>query len=1039
MNNIHNILNTYGAGGRDSIQSGSGLDDALLQVGNGKAEKTARNDFMKTLNASFEASETPKDSARKSDLYKKKSEETNAAAEADDNRSESEKNMDDLNDVSNRMSTDDMEALINEGFDVFGMTPEQLEAALERLKLQKELFAQSVEAQAVDIQEDRKAIIAMAIRALGGNPLAEKIADKLIKANLPVTESNLRRIADVMEVTTGSTSLYSAEAEYLVRNKMAPTPENILEARSAAVKYTKPEKTLTDEAWAQLEPTVNNMLFQAGLRSGKQMIEAAKDFIRKDIPLTANNLLSYSRLMEIRLTEEDTLTRAVDAISVGHDPKQLNYLSSTDKQVRQIIKNNNKITDEGINLAVARKAAQIGSYNPDKIELSLGELHDAEDSLNKMSPELEKLLEDYSRSGAGNAASIKARRQLEEIKAKMTFEAGYRLAKEGIRIDTQSMNKLIDSLKALENRYFSSFFTEAGLNPGSYSDDDLELLKDTTKKLSEIENMPATLIYDTVDASDSITLNTLYEEGSAADAQRAFNKYAHTLETVMTIPDAKYGDSIEKAFENVDALLNEAGIPATEEARRATRILGYASAEITPENINKVSEYDEKLQEVFKNLHPAVTVRMIRDGINPLNSTLDELNKKITDIKSKEGITSDDSFSTFLVNLDKKGELTASERDAYIAIYRALHQIQDSEEAAVGNVFKSGQEPTLHGLLTAVRSGKVTGSNTLIDDTFTNVSKLFTDVDRIENKIRAGLGKPTGPEAEILNNAVEHADKIMKELSADSHSSAEDWIMNIRDLAASGENATRFLEDFNILTTVENIEAAKDMLSGKNDIFEDWKRYKTMATGEEGILPDLIESLNSAEEMQSAYKQLADDTKNIKQILQHAPEISRANVKSLKKMDVAIRFMNRLSKREFYCIPVDTGDEIINLNVTILNNNENKSSKVLVSVPTERLGTIKAEASIEDNKMKCFISGDSKEGMDELSGMQLNLFAALAQNGIKIGSIFYGTEEVPAEKYSYKTDGLYSDVPEGTENGSPNELYRIAKVFVTHVRQADLG
>ncbi|MCQ2536801.1 MAG: DUF6240 domain-containing protein [Lachnospiraceae bacterium] len=1032
--NIHNALNSYGINGTEP-QSPS-LDEALFKNA-GKVSGTSKSDFSKSMEDAFSSSETIKDSAKTSELYRKKNAQEQITAE-EDNRTEAEKNQDRLDNVSDRMSSSDMEELINEGFDVFAMTAEQLEAALERIKLQKDLQAASIEAQVENKQEDRRAIIAMAVKVLGGNPMAERIAEKLLKANLPVTEGNLQKIAASLDAMGSETSLSKSEVEYMVRNKMAPTPENIAEARIGAKNYSKPDKVLTDEAWAQLEPTVNNMLFQAGLRSGKQMMEAAKDFIRKDIPLTAENLQSYSKISAIRISVEETLTRSVDAISVGRNPMQMNLLSSTDKQVRQIIKNNDNVTDKGIELAVATKAARTGVLNPDKIELSLGDLHEAEEALASPSPEVSRTLESYRSAGLGNGAAIRARRQLEEIKAKMTFEAGYRLAKEGVKIDAVAMNKLIEGLRSLENRYYSSFFTEAGMAPGSYTQADVDLLKDTTEKLADIENMPATLVYDTVNSASSITINELHEEGSL-EQQRAFGKYAHTLETVMTAPEGKYGDSIEKAFKNVDSLLTQAGIPVTEESRRATRILGYASAEINAENISKVTEYDAKLQDVFSNLHPAVTVRMIRDGINPLNSTLDELNNKIREIKENEGITSDDTFSTFLVNLDKKGELSASERDAYIAIYKALHQIQDSEEAAVGNVFKSGQEPTLHGLLTAVRSGKFAGSDALIDDTFKNVSKLATDVDRIENKIRAGLGKSTGPEAEALNKVVERADNVMKELTEDVHITAEDWVLNIRDLAATSENATRFLEDFNVLTTMENIEAAKDMLSGKNEIYHSYKKYKTMATGESGILPDLTESLNSAEEMQAAYKAFADEVKGIKTALQRSPEMTKLDVRALKKMDVGARFMNRLSKREFYTIPVDTGDEIINMNVTILNNEEQQSSKVLVSVPTLHLGTIRAEASIEENKMKCFISGDSNDGVRELSEKQLNLFAELAQNGIRIGSIYYGTEEVPAERYAYKTNGAYQDVPEGDGQGSPNELYRIAKVFVTHVRQADLG
>lgn len=1035
--NIQNALSSYGVNTNNNIPQSSGLEEALARIGADRSKGTRKASALDSLSSSFETAMETADSAAMSDIYSKNlNAEGTEKKDSDEDKTEAEKNQEHLDSVSNRMSDSDLETLAKEGLDVSAMTAEALDAAVERIKLQKEVFNDVVEAQVEEKLETREAIIKQAIAILSNDPNAEKIADKLIKANLPVTEANLKKIAEVMNMTKGMTSISSTEAEYLLRNKMLPTLENISEAHSRAASYSRKEKTLTDEAWAQLEPTVNHLLFQAGLRSGRQMTEAAQNFIKRDIPLTAENLQTYSKLITVKLRPSDVLKRAVDAISVGKEPKNVNMLSTTDMQVRQLIKNNESVTKEGIDYAVAKKAAQTNNYNPDKIDLSLSDLHEAQYDVDTHAPESAEILEKYKTAVQNDAASIRARRQLEEVKAKMTFEAGYRLAKEGIRIDTVSMSRLISDLKTLENRYYSGYFAEAGMKPGSYAQSDIDLLRDTTTKLKEIEKMPATLVYDSANTGAS-TVSGIYEESENTLQRHAMGKYAHTLETVQTQPSAKFGDSIEKAFGNVDSLLDAAGIPVTPESRRATRILGYAAAEINAENINKVQEFDGKLQDVLNNLHPAVTVRMIRDGINPLTATLDELNTKIKDIREKEGISTDDNFSNFLVNLDKKGDLSASERDAYIAIYRALHQIQSSEEPAVANVFNSGQEPTLQGLLTAVRSGKFTGKETYINDTFQAVSKLSTDVDKIENKIKAGLGKPVVFEAEAINKVVEEADKTIKELTEDRQFTAEDWALNIRDLAANGENATRFLEDFNVLTTIENITAAKDMLAGNNEIFSDWKKYKEFATGEEGILPDLIGSMNSEEEMASAYQSFVNETKDIKTALQRDPSMSKLDVKALKKMDVGVRFINRLAKRQFYSIPVDTGDDIVNMNVTILNNEEKQSSKVMVTVPTLNMGTVRAEASIEDNSMKCFISGDSHEGLSLLSERQLNLFAALAANGIKIGRIFYGAEEVSPDKYTYKTDGAYRDMPEGTGTNPSNELYRIAKVFVTHVMQAD--
>ena len=93
---------------------------------------------------------------------------------------------------------------------------------------------------------------------------------------------------------------------------------------------------------------------------------------------------------------------------------------------------------------------------------------------------------------------------------------------------------------------------------------------------------------------------------------------------------------------------------------------------------------------------------------------------------------------------------------------------------------------------------------------------------------------------------------------------------------------------------------------------------------------------------------------------------------------------------------------------------------------------------MQDNKLKCFISSDTKEGMQALKDRQMNLFATLAQNHIEIGSLYYGTEEVRPDTYSYQADGVYKDAPEGQGATTDNsKRYRIAKSLVVHVRNAD--
>ncbi len=1014
--------------------------DALSAYGVQQKESTAKPlsnpDAVKTTQTSFAEAiqytdETQLKQQQTSDIYSKNGmggeQETRVSKEEG---TEAEQNQERLDNISGRMTEEDMAALQKEGFSVGEMTAEQLEAAMERIKMQKEMTAAAVENQVQQIADDRAAIIQQAVKMLAGNPKAEMIAEKLLKANIPVTQANLEKVAVAMEKASGGVKLSPSECEYMVRNKLVPTLENVAMAKSAAQTYSKKEHTLTQEAWAQLEPKVTHMLFQAGLRANKDMMNAAQTFIKKDIPLTVDNLKSYSLLAGIKLSEEDVLTKAVDALSVGQDPKNANLLSSTAKEVRQIMHKTGKVTGQAVDYAAARRSAELPGVEGDKIDLSLGDLTEAQELLD--SGNTEEYLQTFAESGAAQAASIRARRQLEEIRAMMTYEAGYRLAKEGIRIDTVSMSKLIDNLKTLENRFFSSFFTQAGVTKSA---EGMELLKDTSRKLEEIKNMPAPLIVDTMDTGSKITLNELHQTGMNNLAMR---RYAESMESVMTSPNRQLGDNIQKAFGNTDSLLENIGMSATAENRRAVRMLGYNSVEVTAENVQKVSEYDAKLQEVLKEMHPAVTVRMIRDGINPLEQSIDDLSAKIAQIKQEEGITEDENYSIFLINLDHKKEITPEERQAYIGVYRALHQLDGSEEKAIGGVYKNGQELTLQNLLTAVRSGKARGMDALINETFRTAAGAATDKSLIEDQINAGLmGAKLGKGAEALNNLAEKVDNTISECSQPTAETAKEQLTTVRTLATEGQNATRFLEDYSILSTVENLEAAKNLLANDMTIFKEWKRFKFMENGEEPELPDFTEFMDDKQTMQAAYKKFVDEAGDLKAKMMQDPVMTKQDTKSIKKMHVGIRFMHRLCKREYYQIPVDTGTDIVNMNVTILEKGEEKA-KVLAEIPTMNLGKISCEATIQDSRLKCFISSDTKEGTQALKDRQMNLFATLAQNHIEIGSIYYGTEEVRPDTYSYQTEGIYKDAQGSEENETDNsKLYRIAKSLVVHVRNAD--
>mgnify|MGYP000839173807 FL=1 len=87
------------------------------------------------------------------------------------------------------------------------------------------------------------------------------------------------------------------------------------------------------------------------------------------------------------------------------------------------------------------------------------------------------------------------------------------------------------------------------------------------------------------------------------------------------------GDSISKAFQNVDDILKELQIDTSESNRRAVRILAYNSTEITEDNIKQIKSVDEQVQRAFSDMTPAVTIEMIKRGISPLDMSMSDISE----------------------------------------------------------------------------------------------------------------------------------------------------------------------------------------------------------------------------------------------------------------------------------------------------------------------------------------------------------------------------------------------------------------------------
>lgn len=183
----------------------------------------------------------------------------------------------------------------------------------------------------------------------------------------------------------------------------------------------------------------------------------------------------------------------------------------------------------------------------------------------------------------------------------------------------------------------------------------------------------------------------------------------------------------------MDAILTDMGMEPSEENRKAVRILGRNGLEITEENIEQIKEKDDLLCGVIREMKPGRVLNMIRDGVNPLNMSLEELKQYFNEqTNPAEEI---ESYSKFLYKLEKQNGISEEERSAYIGIYRMVHQIEKADDAAVGAIWQSGAEFTFGNLLSSLRSARHKPMDYKVDDSFGGMNARDTGIENITSQI----------------------------------------------------------------------------------------------------------------------------------------------------------------------------------------------------------------------------------------------------------------------------------------------------------------
>ena len=936
--------------------------------------------------------------------------------------------------MSNTMSEEDYSRMMEDGCQVGDLDIEEVVTIVDKIKA--ELIKGGTQVVGYTDQIDADTLREIT----GSEAFARELSRQFEKHDIPLTEENVRNAKKAYDKATELRELTDGAAKYMVENQMEPTIDNLYRAgySSTADGSRQGRGYYADSAgyyarkaedfnWQQLRPQMERVLEEAGLEVNDKTMEDARWLIEKGIPLTPESVAAFYRLDTLPLPQDEKqiLSAVASAIADGRGAGAANLADgrSNLEKAAEYIERFDKIPDEAVDQTVAA-GKEVTLVNLEKTAEGIeangstaGGIQDNGDASEKG-----KIPADGPESEI--PANITARRQLEEIRLIMTVEVNRKLLGSGYAIDTTELEQLVNALRQLEQRQQRILFGETDPERAA---EKAALYNETRSKVEELPYLPVAIAGRFRITDEDFTLNQVHISGTALRSQ--YDEAKERYETWMTNTREDLGDSIQKAFRNVDSILEDLGMETSEENRRAVRILGYNRMELSRENVETVRATDMELQRVVDKMTPAAVLQTIRDGKNPLEMTLPELDAYLDSIPyGKEQEI--EKFSKFLYKLDKNKAITEEERTAYIGIYRMLRQFEKTDNAGVGALINIGAEVSFKNMLSAVRSQKRAGMDFMVDDAFAGLEAIEKGMS-ITKQIETGFPKFY---RDIVGNI---ADRMAKQDAATQKEYQKEQMQECRKACEVEDAVVEELLHNKQPVTINNLAAAERLMNSRGGVYRKLDDYTTPEKRGrvKQALSHLHEALTDKDSAQEAYEELQQVYDEVLEEARYSPGMNYVDLKTMQSCYKQLALAGNLAKEENYQIPVEINGETTAIHLRVLHN-KTEGGKVKATFETESHGKVAAEFSIRSGKVTGYIACSTAEGTEVVRNRSESLQKSLQQ-------LFSGKKDGPEPGHIgvvHSSDlDLNAFEAEGLQEESVSvqtaDLYQIAKTFIAVITE----
>lgn len=889
-----------------------------------------------------------------------------------------------------KLSGADAVKLDEDGFNLTDATPDDMVNIIEKIKIELAMHSDDYVNYGTAVSKDKIESVT------GSAATAASVESRMQGADIAVNDESVAEVKGALEKSKELKPLSENTKNYMVANGIESSIAGIYQAQAATsssisadgVTIGRCANAISDADFEALRPGIEKIIASSGLEVNDNTLADARAFIDAQIPVTKENLeykaqLDAIDIEKIQADPDEMLNKILDNMKLGGKAENTLVTGSPIDDIRTALDTINRaeyadaanVVSKGETFTIASLKLEIDARSF-SIEYSAASVSTGNSEVRNQASDVHQ-------------AADKAYDTLVTARVLMSANASIYLVKNNISILTTPIDELNSML--MEYEQADGMYEEAQI---AYTD-----VLEARKTLNEIVRNPVSVFAS------------------------MFDKMNETYEAVGTQIRGDLGDSLKKAVQgSADDIIKELGLEGTDEDKEAIKVLAANNMDMTKENVETVKSVNAMINNLIKNMKPETVLNMIKDGVNPMNASIEEVNEYLTEANDKASKDNEEKFSKFLYKLDRTNGITKEQRKQFIGIYQMMNIFTRDAGVAAGALIKQGAEVTMNNLMTAYNSRKHYDMDAVIDEN-TGMAEVSGTANYYSALFMANGGLVTPNTLKNVDNSSgigEQSVEMFIEQLEDNYDAAaeeqyyEEYLKEQQAAVQAGADILRQIRNADTEINSGNIQAVKAFLESGQ--FPDIRGIKTTRD----YARDSIEKIGHKEKLSLMYEEMKDETEEeLQEVLSKAGDldtqidVNYEGFLDLRLKDRTIGYIKNLALRHDYRIPyiTDSGSTGM-LKLTLVQDDDNKG-RISVNMLSSVLGKVSVEAKADRDSLGMYIVSDtavSDEGSQFLDDMEESLkeafgFKNVTVNTTKSSDVPYVTYE--AAKDSVATDKLY--------------------------------